>query len=111
MSQTKNVAAVEVIGETSNQSMVVPVSLFVLSILYLLSPIDLIPDIPVIGHIDDFFVTTTAMLNLLQKWLQNHGSILAPMLGFFKWLVIFAGIAAVSLVGIVVLGIAKIIMG
>ena len=111
MSETKNIAAVEVIGETSNQSMFVPVSLFVLSILYLISPIDLIPDVPVIGHIDDFFITATATLNLLQKWLQHHGSILAPMLGFFKWLVIFAGIAAVSLIGIVILGIAKVFMG
>ena len=56
MLETKSAAVVEVIEETSNQSMVVPVSLFVLSILYLISPIDLVPDVPVIGHIDDGFI-------------------------------------------------------
>jgi len=104
-------AKAEVIDYQPDRSMAVPVTLFVLAIIYLLSPIDIIPDIPVVGQIDDFFITATATLNLLQKWLQNHSSILASMLGFFKWLVIFAGIAAVSLAGIVVLGIAKFFMG
>ena len=111
MSRTKNATAVEVFEEASQQSMVMPVSLFVLSILYLMLPIDIIPDVPLVGHIDDFFITATATLNLLQKWLQNQSSILASMLGFFKWLVIFTGIVAVSLVGIVVMGIAKVFIG
>ena len=111
MSRTKNATAVEVFEESSQQSMVMPVSLFVMAILYLMSPIDIIPDVPIVGHIDDFFITAIATLNLLQKWLQNQSSILASILGFFKWLVIFTGIVAVSLVGIVVMGIAKVFIG
>jgi len=77
MSQTKNTA--EVIDYQSERPMAVPVFLFVLAILYDISPIDIIPDIPVVGYVDDFFITAIATLNLLQKWLQNSSVILASM--------------------------------
>ncbi len=111
MSKVRNAGALSALDYRSEQFLAVPVALFILAIIYLISPVDLIPDVPVIGHIDDFFITATATLNLLQKWLQNHSVFLASILGFFKWLVIFAGIAAGSLIGIVIMGIAKIFMG
>ena len=30
-----------------------------LSVAYLFSPVDIIPDIPIVGWVDDFFITTT----------------------------------------------------
>lgn len=98
---------VEIIGRDSEPSLVTPVILFILAILYLLSPIDIIPDVPVIGQIDDLLVTAAATLNLLQKWLHNSSSILSLMLGLIKWAVIFLGIIAVSLVGLAGWGIVK----
>jgi len=98
---------VEIIGRASEPSLVTPVILFILAILYLLSPIDIIPDVPVIGQIDDLLVTAAATLNLLQKWLHNSSSILSSMLGLMKWAVIFAGIIAALLFGIVGWGIMK----
>ncbi len=107
MSQVNEVSEVDVLGPVSERSMVVPISLFALAILYVLSPIDIVPDIPVIGYVDDLIITTIATLNLLQKWIKNSSRILAGLLGLMKWLVIFIGIIAVSLVGLVVWGVVK----
>jgi uncharacterized membrane protein YkvA (DUF1232 family) len=107
MSQINEASEVDVLGPVSERSMVVPVLLFALAILYDLSPIDIIPDIPIIGYFDDLLITAAATLNLLQKWLKNTSVVLAAALGFMKWLVIFVGIIAVSLVGLIVLGIVK----
>lgn len=98
---------VENMDQPSESSMAVPVLLFILAVVYLLSPIDIIPDVPVIGHIDDLFVTAAATLNLLQNWLKNTSTVLSSMLGLIKWLVIFAGIIAVLLFGIAGWGIVK----
>ena len=38
-----------------------------LGFVYMLSPIDVIPDIPVVGWVDDFFVMTSTGFNLLEK--------------------------------------------
>ena len=107
MSQVNEASEVDVLGPVSERSMVVPVLLFALAILYDLSPIDIIPDIPVIGYVDDLMITAAATLNLLQKWLQDTSVVLAAALGLMKWLVIFVGIIAVSLVGLAVWGIVK----
>ena len=37
-----------------------------LGLLYAVSPIDIIPDVPVIGWVDDFFVIAVTVLNLLE---------------------------------------------
>ena len=84
-----------------------PVVLLVLAILYDLSPIDIIPDIPVIGYVDDLIITAIATLNLLQKWFEDTSGKLAAVLGLMKWLVIFAGIIVVSLAGLIIWGAVK----
>jgi hypothetical protein len=107
MSQANEASEVEIISPVSERSMVVPVLLFALAILYDLSPIDIIPDIPVIGYFDDLLITAAATLNLLQKWLQDTSVLLAAALGLMKWLVIFVGIIAVSMVGLIIWGVVK----
>jgi uncharacterized membrane protein YkvA (DUF1232 family) len=111
MSKVRNAGVLRVLDYRSEQSLAVPMGLFILAIIYLISPVDLIPDVPVIGHIDDLFITAIATLNLFQKWLRSTSMILSSMLGLLKWLVIFAGIGAVSLGGMALWGIAKIFMG
>jgi len=100
-----------VMNQPTQRSMVVPVFLFMLAILYDISPIDLIPDIPVVGYVDDFFITAIATLNLLEKWLQDSNIVLASLLRLAKWLVVFVGIIAVSLVGLAAWGIVKLFIG
>ena len=107
MSQANEASEVQVISQDSERSLVMPVVFLVLAILYDLSPIDIIPDIPVIGYFDDLFITAIATLNLMQKWFEDTSGILAAALGFMKWLVIFIGIIAVSLVGLIVWGAVK----
>ena len=107
MSHVNESSEVEVISQVPERSLVMPVVLLVLAILYDLSPIDIIPDIPVIGYVDDLIITAIATLNLMQKWFEDTSGILAAALGFMKWLVVLIGIIAVSLVGLIVWGAVK----
>ena len=107
MSHVNESSEVEVISQVPERSLVMPIVFLVLAILYDLSPIDIIPDIPVIGYVDDLMITAIATLNLMQKWFEDTSGILAAALGFMKWLVILIGIIAVSLVGLIVWGAVK----
>ncbi|MDD3846867.1 MAG: DUF1232 domain-containing protein [Syntrophorhabdaceae bacterium] len=107
MVEVKDAAQVEIIDQHLEKSLLVPVILFILAMLYDISPVDMIPDIPVIGHIDDALVTLTATLNLLQKSLGDFSGFLASLLGLAKWLVISTGIIAVSLIGLFIWSISK----
>lgn len=78
-----------------------------LALLYDVSPVDIIPDIPVIGWIDDFFITATATLNLVQKCAQGSMQWLAMIAKTLKWLIVIVGIIAVSLVALVGAAIVK----
>jgi len=88
-----------------------PLLLFGLAIVYVLSPIDPIPDIPVLGQIDDLIVATIATLNLLQKWLRNTSAFLSAILGMAKWLLILGSMAALSLAGMAVMGAVQLFAG
>jgi uncharacterized membrane protein YkvA (DUF1232 family) len=46
-----------------------------IALIYLASPIDLIPDfIPVIGQLDDLAVLITAVSTVLRQWQESDGS-------------------------------------
>jgi len=72
--------------------------LAVLSAAYLFSPIDLIPDIPIVGWVDDFFVATVGGLNLLQGYAADSSRNLAAILKMIKWAVIILGVICILLV-------------
>jgi uncharacterized membrane protein YkvA (DUF1232 family) len=69
----------------------------ILSIIYTISPIDIIPDIPVIGWIDDFFVLSAAVLNLLEHMTGRTHYTLRSVLKSIKWIVIVLGIIVILL--------------
>lgn len=69
-----------------------------LSIAYMLSPIDIIPDIPVVGWVDDFFITATAGLNLIQGYTADSSRSLAQLVKMVKWAVIILGVVCILLV-------------
>lgn len=74
--------------------------LAIASVFYTISPLDIIPDIPVIGWIDDFFVLSAAMLNLLEKTTgQTHHS-LRQILKALKWIVVAVGIVVILLLAV-----------
>ncbi|MDI9570081.1 MAG: DUF1232 domain-containing protein [Pseudomonadota bacterium] len=107
MEQVNEVADIDVMDQTSERSLVGPIVLLALAILYDLSPVDIVPDFPVIGYIDDLIITAIATLNLLQKWLENFSMAFARLLGLMKWMVIFVGIIAISLLGLAAWGVVK----
>ena len=73
-------------------------ALMFLSVAYLLSPVDIIPDIPVVGWVDDFFIIIVAGLNLLQGYASEGHSGLAQLLKFIKRAVIILGVICILLI-------------
>lgn len=71
--------------------------LTLLSAIYAVSPLDIIPDIPIIGWIDDFFVLSAAILNLLEHMTGRTNYTLRSILKALKWTVIILGIVVVLL--------------
>ncbi|WP_314817769.1 DUF1232 domain-containing protein [Capnocytophaga gingivalis] len=69
-----------------------------LSIAYMLSPVDIIPDIPVVGWVDDFFITATAGLNLIQGYTADSSRSLAQLVKMVKWALIVFGVICILLV-------------
>jgi uncharacterized membrane protein YkvA (DUF1232 family) len=71
--------------------------LAILGVFYTISPLDIIPDIPVIGWIDDFFVLSAAILNLFEKTTGETHHSLRKTLKVLKWIVVIAGIIVILL--------------
>ncbi|OYQ38100.1 hypothetical protein CHU92_06625 [Flavobacterium cyanobacteriorum] len=69
----------------------------VLSALYAISPVDIIPDVPIVGWIDDFFVVTAALLNLLEHFTGTTQLTLRSVLKALKWAVVILGIIVILL--------------
>ena len=82
----------------NNGNMVMPIIWMAAALLYDVSPLDVIPDVPVIGWIDDFFITATATLNLIQKAAEDSVPWLAQIAKNLKWIMIILGIIAIILV-------------
>lgn len=92
---------VQVLEEPKDQS-VFPYVLLGLAILYTLSPIDLVPDMPVVGWFDDLFALAAAGLNVLQNGLGRQNKLLEQIVGLLKWGLIVVG--ALVILVVVLLG-------
>lgn len=53
-----------------NGKQITSLALMGLAVLYDVSPVDIIPDIPVVGWIDDFIITASAGLNCIEKFTE-----------------------------------------
>ncbi|MCQ2103141.1 MAG: DUF1232 domain-containing protein [Fibrobacter sp.] len=78
-----------------------------MALIYDISPFDAISDaIPVLGWIDDFGLSTAAILNLYQQYADEANSKLIKWLKYAKWtlvgLVVVAGIAFGGLIAAIV---------
>lgn len=54
--------------------------LLVLAAIYVISPIDLIPDAPPIGWLDDFLILLIAILNLIRQHYCKDGGFVSSIL-------------------------------
>ena len=99
-------------NQTKPQNTWLALILFILAILYDLSPVDLLPDVmPGIGWVDDLFITLSAALNLIEKSVGNISTTLSTLVRYVKWGVILIGVIAITLVGFGIYGIVKLVTG
>lgn len=80
---------------TKNKSLttlILPSILFLLAIGYTISPIDIIPDVPIVGWIDDIIVLLASGINLLRKIVRIKDSI--RKIFFWFTIVIATGVLA-----------------
>ena len=68
-----------------NRKQITSIILLIGAIVYDFIPADLIPDIPVIGWIDDFFVTSSALFNCIQQFSNDGNEILEKVMKWLKW--------------------------
>lgn len=72
----------------------------ILSLIYVISPLDFVPDVvPVVGWVDDFIIGATGILHFLQHSAEKANSSLASIVKILKWsLIVLGGIAILLLV-------------
>ena len=68
------------------------------SIAYDLMPADLIPDIPFIGWLDDFFITSSAVLNCMQQFNISADKQVGTLLKWLKWGCVVVGVLIIIIV-------------
>ncbi len=76
--------------------------LFTAAIIYGVSPIDLIPDMPVVGWIDDFTIGAAAFTNLIQQQFFQTNIILNKLFSTIKWLLISLAVIIILLVFLII---------
>ena len=68
------------------------------SILYDVIPADFIPDIPLVGWLDDMLLTSSAALNCLQQFGVNANGKVDRLLKWLKWICILLAILVIIVV-------------
>ena len=81
--------------------------LFILAVIYGASPIDLIPDMPVIGWIDDFTIGAAAFTNLIQQQFFQTNKSLNKLFKLAKWILISIAVLVLFLAILIVTLIVK----
>ncbi|MCX7970505.1 MAG: YkvA family protein [Negativicutes bacterium] len=78
-----------------------PWVLFVLALIYAVSPIDLVPDWPVVGWLDDLLLLLGTGLNLIEHRarLPNRPLLIAAI-RWFKWLALAAGLSLLAVLAV-----------
>ena len=81
-------------------SVVVPWVIMALCLLYGVSPVDIIPDIPIVGQIDDLIILASGSLNLAQRYMERSDSSLTSFVKVTKWIVIALGAIVILLLAL-----------
>lgn len=77
-----------------------PWIIMALCLLYGISPVDIIPDIPVVGQIDDLIILASGGLNLAQRYMERADSSLTTIVKVTKWIVIGLGAIVILLLAL-----------
>jgi hypothetical protein len=82
----------EIASRNFSNVSVIDCVLFILSICYVVLPIDLVPDVPIVGWFDDAALLASSGLNVLQKYLGTTHELAYKILKLLKWGVLILGI-------------------
>ncbi len=74
------------------------IGLFLAAIAYTISPIDIVPDIPIVGWVDDIFALITTSLYGIQKTLGRASETVEKIAKYAKYITIILGVIAVLLI-------------
>ena len=77
-----------------------PWVIMALCLLYGVSPVDIIPDIPIVGQIDDFIIMASGTLNLAQRYMERADSSFTTIVKVTKWIVIALGAIVILLLAL-----------
>lgn len=81
--------------------------LFIVAIIYGASPIDLIPDMPIVGWIDDVALGTAAFANLIQQHFFQKNDALNKLFQIAKYILISIAVLIFLVAVLIVLLITK----
>lgn len=68
-----------------NRKQIISLLLLGASIIYDFLPVDLLPDMPVVGWLDDVLVTSSAALNCVQQFSSEDNQLSQRILSWLKW--------------------------
>lgn len=103
----QSLPAVHAASEKFGNSTIVHYAMLVLGILYFCSPVDIVPDIPIVGWFDDVTISLGTGLNVLEKGLLDTNQSFQRIVRMIKWAIIFIGVLLTLIIGGVVVGFIK----
>lgn len=80
---------------------------FIAAVIYGVSPIDLIPDMPVVGWIDDFTIGAAALTNLIQQQFFQTNNSLNKLFKIAKWILISVAVLIILVAVLIITLIVK----
>lgn len=88
-----------------------PIIFLIFSLLYIVYPFDLIPDVPFFGWFDDIILLVVAILNLVEKKVFYKYEYIRKTLNKIKWVIFIVGGSLVLIFVLTTLGALKLIIG
>ncbi|MCI4625203.1 MAG: DUF1232 domain-containing protein [Candidatus Magnetoovum sp. WYHC-5] len=70
---------------------IVPFLVLIVALIYDLMPFDFIPDVPVVGWVDDLLITVAAIINFIEKTLLHNQDDVKSAVWKIKWVLIAFG--------------------
>lgn len=83
--------------------------LVALAVVYGVSPVDILPDVPGVGWIDDIVFLVVTIANLIQQKTADTNPTLSKTMKTVKWILLLFGILVVLLIMLLGVGIYKLI--
>lgn len=87
----------------------VPFLILLLALIYDIMPFDFMPDVPVVGWVDDLLITAAAMVNFVEKTILHKQQALQSAVWKIKWVVILFSAFSLAFMFLFIIALVKII--